>query len=86
MDARNTDGIDPGTSQNITVTHSWIDNGDDNIAIKAGVTHMSVIDNHFFTGPRHVDRQRDACLGRASCWSMDSPRIILPAEYASRAT
>jgi polygalacturonase len=49
-DARNTDGIDPGTSENITVTHSWIDNGDDNIAIKQGVTHMSVIDNHFYTG------------------------------------
>ena len=50
LDARNTDGIDPGTSENITVTHSWIDNGDDNIAIKAGVTHMSVLDNHFYTG------------------------------------
>jgi len=49
-DARNTDGIDPGTSQNITITHSWIDNGDDNVAIKQGVSHMSVIDNHFYTG------------------------------------
>ena len=49
-DARNTDGIDPGTSQNVTVAHSWIDNGDDNIAIKAGVVHMSVLDNHFYTG------------------------------------
>ncbi len=49
-DARNTDGIDPGTSQNITVANSWIDNGDDNIAIKQGVSHMSVIHNHFYTG------------------------------------
>jgi len=49
-DARNTDGIDPGTSTNVTVAHSWIDNGDDNIAIKQGVTHMSVLDNHFYTG------------------------------------
>jgi polygalacturonase len=49
-DARNTDGIDPGNSQNITVTKSWIDNGDDNIAIKANVQHMSVLDNHFFNG------------------------------------
>jgi polygalacturonase len=49
-DARNTDGIDPGTSTNITVAHSWIDNGDDNIAIKQGITHMSVLDNHFYTG------------------------------------
>jgi polygalacturonase len=50
MDARNTDGIDPGSSTNVTVTHSWIDNGDDNIAIKTGTTHMSVIDNHFYSG------------------------------------
>jgi polygalacturonase len=47
---RNTDGIDPGASTNITITHSWIDNGDDNVAIKTGVTHMSVIDNHFYSG------------------------------------
>jgi len=50
LDARNTDGIDPGSSTNITITHSWIDNGDDNIAIKNGVTHMSVINNHFYNG------------------------------------
>ena len=50
LDARNTDGIDPGNSQNITVAHSWIDNGDDNIAIKSNVQHMSVLDNHFYTG------------------------------------
>jgi len=47
---RNTDGIDPGSSTNITIAHSWIDNGDDNIAIKTGVTHMSVLDNHFYSG------------------------------------
>jgi polygalacturonase len=50
LDARNTDGIDPGTSENVTVAHSWIDNGDDNIAIKQGVSHMSVLDNHFYSG------------------------------------
>lgn len=49
-DARNTDGIDPGNSQNITITKSWINNGDDNIAIKANVQHMSVLDNHFYSG------------------------------------
>jgi hypothetical protein len=45
MDARN-----PGSSANVTVAHSWIDNGDDNIAIKTGTTHMSVLDNHFTAG------------------------------------
>lgn len=49
-DARNTDGIDPGNSQNITITKSWINNGDDNVAIKANVQHMSVLDNHFYSG------------------------------------
>ncbi|MDE3105215.1 MAG: glycoside hydrolase [Acidobacteriota bacterium] len=50
QDARNTDGIDPGSSTNITIAHSWIDNGDDNIAIKTGTTHMSVLDDHFYSG------------------------------------
>ena len=49
-DARNTDGIDPGSSENVTITKCWIDNGDDNVAIKTGVHHMSVLDNHFYTG------------------------------------
>ena len=47
---KDTDGIDPGSSTNVTVAHSWIDNGDDNIAIKTGTTHMSVLDNHFYSG------------------------------------
>jgi polygalacturonase len=51
--ARNTDGIDPSASKNITVTQSYIRTGDDNIAIKAGdgpVTNMTVIHNHFYSG------------------------------------
>jgi polygalacturonase len=49
-DARNTDGIDPGSSTNVTIAHSWIDTDDDNVAIKTGVTHMSVLHNHFYRG------------------------------------
>jgi polygalacturonase len=52
-DAPNTDGVDPGASKNITVTHSYIRDGDDNIAIKGGkgpVTNMTVIHNHFYYG------------------------------------
>jgi len=51
--AHNTDGIDPGSSKNITITQSYIRDGDDNIAIKGGsgpVTNMSVIHNHFYYG------------------------------------
>src|SRR5258708_9783901 len=50
--ARNTDGIDPGTSTNVTITHSYIHAGDDNVAIKAGsgnpTTHMTIAHNHFY--------------------------------------
>ena len=52
--ARNTDGIDPGDgSKNITITHSFIRTGDDNVAIKGGpggVTNMTVAHNHFYWG------------------------------------
>jgi polygalacturonase len=52
--ARNTDGIDPGNSTNVTITHCYIHTGDDQIAIKAPsgapTTHMSVVHNHFYTG------------------------------------
>ncbi|UEM11433.1 glycoside hydrolase family 28 protein [Bradyrhizobium barranii subsp. barranii] len=53
-DARNTDGIDLGASQDVTITHSWIRTGDDNVAIKAGdngsSSHISIIDNYFGWG------------------------------------
>ena len=52
--ARNTDGIDPISSRNITITQSYIRTGDDNVAIKGGkmgvVENVSVIHNHFYSG------------------------------------
>jgi polygalacturonase len=52
--ARNTDGVDPGGgSKNITITHSYIRAGDDNVAIKGGtggLTNMTVSHNHFYWG------------------------------------
>jgi polygalacturonase len=51
--ARNTDGIDPEQSKNITVTQSYIRTGDDNIAIKAGdgpTTNITIAHNHFYSG------------------------------------
>lgn len=52
--ARNTDGIDPSSSTNITITHSYISTGDDNVAIKAGsngpTTHVTVDHDHFYYG------------------------------------
>ncbi len=52
--ARNTDGIDPGNSINVTITHCFIHTGDDHVAIKAGppgpTSHMTISHNHFYTG------------------------------------
>ncbi|XP_063216696.1 endo-polygalacturonase-like [Bacillus rossius redtenbacheri] len=51
--ARNTDGIDPAGSKNVTITHCSISTGDDNVAIKAGnaaTSHVSITNNHFGSG------------------------------------
>jgi polygalacturonase len=50
--ARNTDGVDPGGSRNITITHSFIRTGDDNVAIKGGdeITNVTIAHNHFYYG------------------------------------
>lgn len=52
--ARNTDGIDPGNgARDVTITHSWIRTGDDNVAIKGGpggATNITVSHNHFYWG------------------------------------
>lgn len=51
---RNTDGIDPGNSTNVTITHCYINAGDDNVAIKAGTGaptgNMTISHNHFYGG------------------------------------
>jgi polygalacturonase len=53
--ARNTDGVDPGGgAKNITITHSYFREGDDNVAIKGGgpgeLTNMTISHNHFYWG------------------------------------
>jgi polygalacturonase len=52
--ARNTDGIDPGSSTNVTIEHCYIHTGDDDVAVKSGGTmpasHISILHNHFYTG------------------------------------
>ncbi len=52
--ARNTDGIDPGSSRNITIAYSYIHTGDDDVCLKPGsagpVSNMSVLHNHFYSG------------------------------------
>jgi polygalacturonase len=52
--ARNTDGVDPGDgARNITITHSFIRAGDDDVALKGGqggITNVSIVHNHFYWG------------------------------------
>jgi polygalacturonase len=49
--APNTDGIDPGNgSKNITITHSYIRDGDDNVAFTGGLTNATVSHDHFYWG------------------------------------
>jgi polygalacturonase len=50
--ARNTDGVDPGGSRNVTITQSYIRTGDDNVAIKGGeaVSNITISHNHFYWG------------------------------------
>ena len=53
-DARNTDGIDPGYSSNVTIRDSFISVGDDNVAIGGnnppGASNISVVNNWFGNG------------------------------------
>jgi polygalacturonase len=52
--ARNTDGIDPGSSRNVTIAYCSIHTGDDNVAVKSSkagpASNISILDNHFYTG------------------------------------
>lgn len=52
--ARNTDGIDPSSSKNVTIVHSYIATGDDNVAIKSNpgrpASNMTIAHNHFYSG------------------------------------
>ena len=52
--ARNTDGINPGNSTDVTITRSFIHSGDDNVAIKAPkgepTAQMTIAHNHFYAG------------------------------------
>jgi polygalacturonase len=52
--ARNTDAIDPGSSTNVSILHSWIRAGDDDVAITSGkagpATNITVAHDHFYSG------------------------------------
>lgn len=53
-DARNTDGIDPGYSSNVSIVNSYISEGDDNVAVgggnNPGASNITVLNNRFGDG------------------------------------
>lgn len=49
--AKNTDGIDPNAAADVTITNSWIQDGDDCVAIKAGngpSRNITISNNHCY--------------------------------------
>ena len=52
--ARNTDGIDPVSSRNVTIAYCSIHAGDDDISVKSNKagpsSNISILHNHFYTG------------------------------------
>ncbi len=52
--ARNTDGIDPHSSRNVTIEHCFIHAGDDDVAVSSSPagpsSDISILHNHFYTG------------------------------------
>jgi polygalacturonase len=52
--ARNTDGIDPHSSRNVTIEHCFIHAGDDDVAVSSShgqpSANISILHNHFYTG------------------------------------
>lgn len=52
--SRNTDGIDPVSTTNVTIAHCYIHGGDDSVAIDSrqpdAASHISILDDHFYTG------------------------------------
>ena len=48
--ARNTDGIDPGNSTNVTIVRRFIHTGDDQAGLGPPATHMTITHNHSYAG------------------------------------
>ena len=65
--ARNTDGIDPGASRNVTITHCSIYTGDDDVAVKSSKSGLNIEylrhPQSFLFRSRHVYRQRNRRRG-----------------------
>src|SRR5258708_1635273 len=68
--ARNSDGIDPGSSTNVTITHCYIHTGDDNEVVKAGghASHMTIPHTQFYSG-------HGISIGSETNRGPDAPRV-----------
>ena len=73
--ARNTDGIDPSSSTNVSILYSYIRCGDDNVAIKAGAagpaTNITVAHNHFYSGHgMSIGSETDGGVSAIEVWDL----------------
>lgn len=76
---KNTDGIDPSNSKNVTIAYSYISTGDDHIAIKAGANPFSnalslnqlYAHNHLYYGHgMSIGSETDTGLFAAKVWDL----------------
>ena len=75
---KNTDGIDPGASKNVTVAYSYISTGDDNVAIKSGKeTDRPATENHLYAHNQFyyghgmsIGSETDAGVNNIKIWDL----------------
>jgi polygalacturonase len=84
--ARNTDGIDPDSSTDVTVNDSYIQDGDDGIAIKTNASAASdiTIENSHFTARTESRSAARRSSASATSWSKTT-RSREPTAQATRA-
>lgn len=82
---KNTDGIDPGNSTNVTIAYSFISTGDDHIALKSGSLggkpsrhHLYAHDRLYYGHGLSIGSETDAGIDDVQVWDlvidgMDSP-------------
>lgn len=77
--AKNTDGIDPSNSRNVTVAYSFISTGDDHVAVKAGANPVSralslnqmYAHNHLYYGHgMSIGSETDTGLFATKVWDL----------------
>jgi polygalacturonase len=80
---KNTDGIDPGTSQNVTIAYTYISTGDDNVALKSGngpnsktrtgpasTNHLYAHNRFYYGHGMSIGSETDAGIDGVKIWDL----------------